>query len=195
MYVLALVIPIIFIDCPTDPPSYFSRANLNRSIWPGTALWPTPPCCKARAHNNYPWYYCSSRNPGLEFFSFFFLQLIAQRQARFLISGDTVFTEVGNKTGIKYRNDFTKYKSFLVKHGSTPAIRQLVDTLNANVLQIDTGDTRGCMSGSATVPHEDDEEDLVAQALINPGATISFVRCQPFTDILVFRFRGGRPSH
>ena len=56
-----------------------------------------------------------------------------------------------------------------MKHGSTPAIRQLVNNLNADVLQIETGDTGVCVPGSTMAPHEEDEEDLVAQALINPG--------------------------
>ena len=96
--------------------------------------------------------------------------LIISLQARFLLSPDTVFAEEGNKTLIKYREDFNRYKAFLVKYSETDAIKGLVNKLNANILQVYSNDAQEPLS--FTIPHAG-EEDLVAQALLTMQGTVS----------------------
>ena len=72
----------------------------------------------------------------------------------------------------KYHEAFNTYMVFLVKHTETPAIKQLINKLNADVLQIYNEDTE---HGSAATPSVDGE-DLVAQALLAvQGMIYSFV--------------------
>lgn len=99
-------------------------------------------------------------------------------QARFILSPDTAFTEEGSTTPpIKYREDFDRYKAFLVKYGQTDAIKTLIGRLNADILQIYEDDTQA--RTPSAIPQAG-EEDLVAQALLNmqgmtPPVLVSFV--------------------
>lgn len=81
-----------------------------------------------------------------------------------------MFTEEGNKTLIKYRQDFNRYKAFLIKYGETDAIASLVRKLNADILQVYSNDARDPVSSA--IPQVD-EEDLVAQALLNIRGKVS----------------------
>ena len=57
-----------------------------------------------------------------------------------------------------------------MKHVETPAIKQLIDKLNADVLQIYNEDTE---HGSVATPPANSEEDLVTQALLTTQGMIT----------------------
>lgn len=79
---------------------------------------------------------------------------------------------------IKYCEAFDKYKAFLVKHAETVAIKQLIDKLNADVLQIYNEDTgENC---SVAISHANSKEDLVAQALLTVEGMTCFLLADNF---------------
>lgn len=101
-----------------------------------------------------------------------------------------MFAEEGNKTIIKYREDFNRYKAFLVKYGETDAIKLLVNKLNADIFQVYNNDTQDCVS--STIPRVG-EEDLVAQALLNTQGTVSRITGQQLLTIWFWALKMNHP--
>ena len=65
-----------------------------------------------------------------------------------------------------------------MKHAETVAVKQLVDKLNANVLQIYNEDTGEYCS--VAISHANNEEDLVAQALLTVEGMTCFLLADNF---------------
>lgn len=75
-------------------------------------------------------------------------------QARFVVSPDTEFGPVGDRTKIKYRDDFNEYKKILIEKKNSKSIRSLFSWYNTALLDNHGEDTQPQDDGS----DEDDNE-------------------------------------
>lgn len=91
-------------------------------------------------------------------------------QARFVLSTDLLFQEVGAETCIKYHEDFDHYKQFLLVNLESPGMVTTFKQLNCEVLGISSADSIADDNDNDNDLHNNAEEDeMMAELWKEPG--------------------------
>lgn len=100
-------------------------------------------------------------------------QLTFSSQARFILSTDLLFQEVGAETRIKYREDFDHYKQFILVNFESPGMIATFKQLNQEVLGVlSSADPIG--DNNNDDPHDNAEEDeMMAELWEEPGLSFT----------------------
>ena len=110
-------------------------------------------------------------------------QLTFSLQARFILSTDPEFQEVGAKSRIKYLDDFNRYKRFISDNFDSPSLTATFARLNWEILSISSS-AAGSTADNQSWDDDDDEEARMKAELWNEHGMPLLIHAQRFYLLL-----------